>query len=92
MTITNNDTDDFEDVAGLLATALPGLRCLRCGNENFYLLDSAYASIPKGDLTDEKRPVTKLACTRCGLIEEHLTGVLRNSFKTERRPLAEPDK
>jgi hypothetical protein len=72
--------DDFDEVVGLLSTVFPDVKCLRCAHDKFYLLDSPSQSLPSGPLTDERRPILRLACTRCGHIEDHLTGVLRASF------------
>jgi len=39
--------------------------------------------LPPGPLTFERWPIAKIACRRCGFVEEHLTGVLKRTLESE---------
>jgi hypothetical protein len=80
----------FEELKKLVKTRFPHLRCLRCGNEHFYLtsdVDALGTGTPGSHsrisfhtlLSDPENPVITLACTRCGHLEHHMTGILRNA-------------
>ena len=69
------------EVSGWFKTAFPDRTCTKCGNKNFYVLDPPPQPLAAGELTYSKWPVTKIACTRCGFIEEHLTGVLKKALE-----------
>ena len=80
-----NDTSvagDMGHLGELFRTCFPKVGCLRCGNEEFYLLPATregfwtqLASRP------HFLPVVTLACTRCGHIERHLAETLENAEK-----------
>jgi hypothetical protein len=79
-----NAPQDFDELVGLLNESFPNIRCLRCGFDKFYMLDGPQLTLPSGPLTDQQRPVMRLAYARCGYSEDHLTGVLRNSLENNR--------
>jgi hypothetical protein len=87
---TSTETDHIvEKVAGWLETAFPGHKCAKCGNAKFFILDPPSQPLASGPLTYAAWPVTKLACSRCGFVEEHLTGVLKNTLERSNfQPLA----
>ena len=73
---------DTGHLGELFRKCFPKVGCLRCGNEEFYLLPATR----EGFWTElASRPhflqVTMLACTRCGYIERHLTETLEAAEK-----------
>jgi hypothetical protein len=83
------DTKDDGRLAELVNTSFPNLRCLRCGNDRFYVTDDpAVASLKEArqllgipTVPDALGPVVILACRRCGHIEQHLTDLLQQAQK-----------
>lgn len=82
----------FEELKELVNASFPDLRCLRCGNDGFYLtsdIDALGTGTPNSYsrialhslLSDPENPVVTLACRRCGYLEHHMTGVLRAAEK-----------
>jgi hypothetical protein len=73
----------FNELADLVKASFPDLKCLRCGNERFYLVTEAerpHSLAALGQPKVEPTTVT-LACTRCGFLENHLAEPLRRSGK-----------
>jgi predicted nucleic-acid-binding Zn-ribbon protein len=60
---------DFREKAALVEKSFPGLKCLRCRSENFYLLEGA----PQPALPN----TLVLVCMRCGMVEHHAADILR---------------
>jgi hypothetical protein len=83
MTDTTDTSQKFEDLAGLVKASFPDLRCLRCGHDQFYLADQGIDGflLLQSIVDDPLKPVVTLACTRCGHLEQHLTGLLRKASK-----------
>ncbi|MFL4974723.1 MAG: hypothetical protein ACJ8DU_17975 [Microvirga sp.] len=92
MTVATEENRGFEELKELVNASFPDLRCLRCGNETFYLASDidalgtgklhSYSRIALHSLlSDPANPVITLACTRCGYLEHHMTGVLRRAEK-----------
>jgi predicted nucleic-acid-binding Zn-ribbon protein len=90
------DDSSFQELKGLVNASFPELRCLRCGNEQFYLTSdidalgtgqpNSYSRISLHTLLrDPDNPVITLACTRCGFIEHHMTGVMKSAEKPIRK-------
>ncbi len=84
MSSSGTPPENFDELVGLLDASFPDIRCLRCGFDKFYMLDGPHLNLPSGPLTDLQRPVMRLACARCGYLEDHLTGVLRDSLEKNR--------
>jgi predicted nucleic-acid-binding Zn-ribbon protein len=89
---TSENESGFEELKGLVNASFPELRCLRCGNEQFFLTSDIDAlgtgkpgSLSKISLhtllSDPENPVITLACTRCGYLEHHMTGIMRRAEK-----------
>ena len=83
---------EFSALAELVKASFPDLRCLRCDNDQFYLASDidvlgtgkpgSYSRISLHTLlSDPENPVITLACTRCGYLEHHMTGILRRAEK-----------
>lgn len=92
MSDLTEDDRTFEDLKGLVNASFPELRCLRCGNEQFYMtsdIDALGTGTPNSYsrislhslLSDPENPVITLACTRCGYLEHHMTGIMRRAEK-----------
>jgi hypothetical protein len=84
------DTKNDGRLAELVNSSFPNLRCLRCGNDRFYVTDDpaaaslkearhllGIATVPENALG----AVVTLACRRCGHIEQHLTDLLQQAQK-----------
>jgi len=85
-----DNTQGSDRLVELVNTSFPNLRCLRCGNEQFYVTDDPAAAGLREvrrllGLADEApnslRPVVTLACRRCGHVEQHLTDLLDKAKK-----------
>ncbi len=76
-------TPKFEELADLVKASFPELRCLRCGHDQFYLADQGIDGflLLHSVVNDPLKPVVTLACTRCGHLEQHLKGLLRQAHK-----------
>jgi hypothetical protein len=70
--------------------AFPNLKCLRCGNESFFLVgpeSDSYRIIKKTpsfykfDSDASAIEVLELVCQRCGMIERHSWKILKNAQK-----------
>ena len=74
---------NFNELADLVKASFPELRCLRCGHDQFYLAEEGIDGflLLHQIIDDKLRPVITLACTRCGYLERHLTGILRKAEK-----------
>uniref|UniRef100_Q07HD8 Uncharacterized protein n=1 Tax=Rhodopseudomonas palustris (strain BisA53) TaxID=316055 RepID=Q07HD8_RHOP5 len=84
MADATDSTPKFEELAGLVKASFPDLRCLRCGHDQFFLDDQGGIDgmlLLHSIINDPLRPVVTLACTRCGHLEQHLTGLLRQAAK-----------
>jgi len=90
MTDTTDTKGNGDRLAELVNTSFPELRCLRCGNDQFYVTDDPSAASLKevrlllGMPTvsdDPLGPIVTLACRRCGHIEQHLTDLLQQAKK-----------
>lgn len=82
-----NDKDGGADktvelVTGWLETAFPERRCPKCNHKKFFIVDPT-GMLPSGPLTFEPWPIAKIACARCGFVEEHLTGLLKSTLERE---------
>jgi Zn ribbon nucleic-acid-binding protein len=82
--VSEEDSAEFVDgLAELFKQSFPDVHCLRCGYGDFYILPSERQTFIIGD--KEARPtylpVITLACIRCGHIEQHLSGPLRDASK-----------
>ena len=82
--MSEEDSAEFVDgLAELFKQSFPDVHCLRCGYGDFYILPSERQTFIMGD--KEARPtylpVITLACIRCGHIEQHLSGPLRDASK-----------
>ena len=81
-------SNEFEKVSSWLRTAFPDHSCGKCGNKNFYSFEPPSQQLPDGELTYTPLPVMKLVCDRCGMVEEHFTGILKHTLeKTKFKPL-----
>ena len=94
MNDTTDKTREFGTLADLVNASFPELRCLRCGNDQFYVTDDPAAAGVKEarrllGLPEESEnslgPVVTLACRRCGHVEQHLTDLLQNAPKPIRK-------
>lgn len=65
--------DPLVDMAIAVDQAFPNLKCLRCGNEGFYLLGAAVEGFG-GQAVD-------LVCRRCGMVERHSCKILKDAAK-----------
>jgi ribosomal protein L37E len=96
MNDTSNAGGEFKDLAELVDASFPGLKCLRCGHEAFFLASDVNALAASGgenrrsvlalqsavaDPKHARNPVLTLACMRCGHLEQHLTGMLTKAAK-----------
>jgi hypothetical protein len=73
---------EVDRLGELFRKSFPDVGCLRCGNEEFFILPATR----EGFWTQlASRPtflqVVTLACTRCGYIERHLTEQLERASK-----------
>ena len=57
----------------LVREAFPDLRCLRCGHDSFAIFPNIKELAGLG--------VIMMACDRCGHVEQHLIGSLREAQK-----------
>jgi predicted nucleic-acid-binding Zn-ribbon protein len=64
--ITNEDSLDRS--IELLKEAFPELRCLRCGNDRFFIQED---SLRGQEAPDALHGIVTLTCTRCGFLERH---------------------
>ena len=60
--------------ADLIRAAFPEMKCLRCNNDNFYILPNAQNNLLS-------LGVVNVACSRCGFVEQHMIGILRSATK-----------
>ncbi len=76
-------TARLEDLEKLFKESFPDVRCLRCDNDEFYILPSArqVIALPDGPPAEAIIPVMTVACTRCGHIEQHLIRTLQEAAK-----------
>jgi predicted nucleic-acid-binding Zn-ribbon protein len=82
-------SDVLDEGADLLHQAFPDIRCLRCGNDNFRLIDSpAYTGrlqrrdVRIGGVQFNPFPQTvALICERCGLVDQYALDYLRKANK-----------
>lgn len=65
-----------------LEAAFPDRHCSKCGHDRFFVLDPPPQPLAAGELTFAAWPVSKLACARCGFVEEYLTGILKRTLET----------
>jgi len=79
----NAASEQLDELAKLFKESFPDVHCLRCDNDEFYILPSARQTIvlPDGPPSEAALPVMTLACTRCGHIEQHLIRMLREASK-----------
>ena len=78
---SETDEDVLDTVKNWLLEAFPDRICPKCGHSKFFILDPTGQALNPGPLTFDAWPITKIACSRCGFMEEHLTGVLRKSLE-----------
>ena len=73
----------LDELEALFKESFPDVRCLRCDNDEFYMLPSARQLIvmPDGPSSEASYPVMTVACTRCGHLEQHLIRTLRDAPK-----------
>ncbi len=73
----------IDELAELFKESFPDVRCLRCGNGDFYILPAARQTFMMGEPAPAPKllGVVTLACTRCGYIEQHLSDQLREASK-----------
>ncbi|KIZ44005.1 MULTISPECIES: hypothetical protein [Rhodopseudomonas] len=81
----------FDRLADLINESFPKLSCLRCGHDQFFLTDDPAAAslkevrlllgMPSTQADDALGAVATLVCRRCGLVEQHLTDVLKDAVK-----------
>jgi hypothetical protein len=81
-----NDEGRFgqlEELDKLFKESFPDIGCLRCENDEFYILPSTRQTIvsPDGLSAIATIPIMTVACTRCGHIEQHLIPTLRDAAK-----------
>jgi hypothetical protein len=69
----------FAEHKNLVAEAFPAIRCLRCGFLDFDIMPNLLG--PNGI------EVVTLSCQRCGLIEQHRIGILRQAVKDKKTPI-----
>lgn len=65
--------DDKAEGLELIRKSFPDLRCLRCGHDNFLIFQNIK------EIAGLR--VVLMACDRCGHIEQHLLGSLRQAEK-----------
>jgi hypothetical protein len=78
-----------EQIAGLVKASFPDIRCLRCGHDELYIVSDEHSGLPGfvsaqvlgSPLTNKRYPFVTLACTRCGHIENFLTGIMERAPK-----------
>jgi predicted nucleic-acid-binding Zn-ribbon protein len=88
MNETVKTPEDFEELAGLVKTSFPDIRCLRCGHDEFYSGLNEY-TLRRRDpdsgrhiaYIGDDHEVLTLACTRCGHLEHHMLDVLQSAHK-----------
>ena len=86
---TTEKAPEFEELAALVKASFPDIRCLRCGHDILYIVSESGGALPGyfsrslfgSPVMDPNHPLLTLACTRCGHLEQHLTGVLRTAKK-----------
>jgi hypothetical protein len=78
---------EFNKLADLVKSSFPDLKCLRCGNERFFLVTEPEKIRTLADLGNARSEASTatLACTRCGFLENHLAEPLRRSGKPIQR-------
>jgi predicted nucleic-acid-binding Zn-ribbon protein len=76
------DVGDVEHLGKLFRKSFPDVGCLRCGNDEFFILPATREEFwPQSASRPTFLQVTTLACTRCGYIEQHLTEQLEKASK-----------
>jgi hypothetical protein len=71
----NRAKDHFD----IVLKSFPDVACLRCGNREFGVMPNL--SGPSGI------GVVTLACNRCGHLEQHLIGTLRQAIREGKAPI-----
>ena len=78
-----------DQIAGLVKASFPDIRCLRCGHGELYVVSDELSGLPghvspqllESPLTNRQHPFLTLACTRCGHVENFLTGIMERAQK-----------
>ena len=89
MSETTKTAEYTQQIAGLLKASFPDIRCLRCGHDTLYIVSDEHSGLPgyvspgllDSPITNTRYPFVTLACTRCGHVENFLTGVLERAEK-----------
>jgi hypothetical protein len=76
------------DASLMLDEAFPAFRCLRCRHDQFLL--RLVVGVSSADATDEADRV-ETTCKRCGMVETHRLGLLRDALLDATLPLANDD-
>ncbi len=89
MNETTKPPEYFEELRGLVKASFPDIRCLRCGHDELYLISNDLSGLPgyisaqilESPITNRRHPFLTLACTRCGHVENFLTGIMERAEK-----------
>lgn len=75
------DEATFNGLVKLFKESFPDIHCLRCGYNSFHVLPATRQNFMLGEPVGSPTllPVTTIACTRCGHIEQHLSEKLRDT-------------
>jgi predicted nucleic-acid-binding Zn-ribbon protein len=69
----------FKEHKDIVGKAFPSIECMRCGFTDFDILPNA-----KGP---SNLNVVTIVCQRCGLIEQHMIGILRQALRENKVPI-----
>ncbi len=68
-----------EEYVNLVSLLFPDIACLRCGNKDFFIMPNIH------DLSGMN--VVTISCNRCGHIEQHHAGTLREALREGKTPI-----
>jgi hypothetical protein len=78
----------LQQVVEAVDAAFPGLKCLRCGNDKFFLFHDRslafkgrFTKVTEAEYASEASEMIDLICQRCGMVEKHLLPLVQKAKK-----------